>query len=90
MTSGDLAMEVMARGSLSFYDYEPRGEEGHVSNIATVLGRDPSETSRLLLCVDELKKDSHYDVDPLPVEQPSHGSKGEPFPKKFLVIIRPA
>ena len=90
MTPGDLAVEVMTRGSLSFYDYEPRGQEGHVSNIAAVLGRNPSETHRLLQCVDELSRDPHYDVDLLPVEQPSQGSKGESFPKKFRVIIQPA
>jgi len=92
MTSGDLdlAMEVATRGSLTFYDSEPRGQEGHLSNIATVLGLDPAETPRLLLIADAFEDDHHYEVERVPMEQPQQGSKGESFPKKFRVTIKPA
>jgi hypothetical protein len=91
LSRGDVAIEVLSRGGITFTDFKPRGIVGHTSNIAKVLGCDESQTDELLIGAEMLEDDHHFEVDRHITPSPQkHGSKGEPLPEEsILVTIRP-
>jgi hypothetical protein len=86
----DVQMAVV-RGPISFDDYEPRDVPGYPSNIAKVFGKSESETDSLLMAVDDLSDDHHFNVvrTPVPNDEASLGDPAE-MPKKFRVTVSPA
>lgn len=86
MTTGDLAMVIAEKGSLSFLDYEPRDCPGYTSTIWQEVGAPKSQVNNLLRAADALEDDHHYDITRRTLREKSEDT--EIRPAQVRVTIR--
>ncbi len=79
-----LVLKRVQECPLAFVDYEPRSA-GFSSDIAQVLGCDPSQNSVLLDVIADLEEDHHFEIRRLTLREAITGKKF--YPAKIRVEV---